>query len=65
MLNEYRYTLDHILINKIKITTIIMEAGVLASEVLPTDHRITVATLLKNHPINNNKVNNKSSKEKG
>ena len=47
--NLFNHTLDHILIEKKVFKYIVLEAGVLDSFELPTDHRITVVTIFKNY----------------
>ena len=44
------------LIDKVVLDEVILEAGVLDSIILPTDHRITVAMILNEYSNNKNKT---------
>ena len=57
-LKTFEHTLDHILIDKFVIQNMVMEAGVLNSCVLPTDHRMTVVKFKKVYSHKNSKINN-------
>ena len=60
--NLFGHTLDHILIDKMELKQLILEAGVLDSIILPTDHRITTAMIIKKYSNNTNKATNNTKK---
>ena len=61
-IEHLEHTLDHTLIAKYIIQNTVMEAGVLDSCVLPTDHRMTVVKLKKMYLNKNSKINNNRRK---
>ena len=61
---DFKYTLDHILMDKNIFRNIVISAGVKDNYALPTDHRITIANI-KQHNVNNiKKPVSKSRKRK-